>query len=293
MEKRRLGQQNKVGVVGLGTEHLKKRPSKEITKIINEAINHKVNYIDLIWSYPYIVKAIGEATKKNREKVFLAAHLGSCYRGDKYVRSRVVKKCKDTFDEVLENLGTNYVDVVNLHYVNNSDWNKIFNPDGVFDLAKDLVAEGKAHSIGLSTHSIEIVKKVAEIPEINSIMHQTSMANHQYSERNNAFQMCAENGKSIVAMKVFAKGKLLQNRRKVKIAGYITGGKPLTTRIPDSITSAKCIHYSLSQPGVATVVPGVSSFEELKDCINYVNASEKERNYEYELEELFQNKIID
>ena len=291
MEKRRLGQQTNVGVIGLGIEHLKKKPSKEITKIIKEAITHEINYIDLIWSYPHIVRAIGEATKKNRENVFLATHLGSCYKGDKYVRSRVVKRCKETFDEVLENLGTNYIDVINLHYVKSSDWNKIFNPDGVFQLAKDLLEEGKARSIGLSTHNIEIVKQAAQIPEINSIMHQTSMANHHNPERNKAFQMCVENGKSIVAMKIFAKGKLLQNRKKVKIAGYITGGKPITTRIPNSITSAKCINYALSQPGVATVVPGVSSVEELRDCINYVNSSEEERNYESELEDLYHNEI--
>lgn len=291
MERRRLGKLDEVGVIGLGVEHLKKRSQEEIAEVISEALNNGINYIDLIWSYPKVVSGVGDGIRGNREKAFIATHLGSCYRGEKYVRSRVVKRCRENFEEVLDNLDTDYVDVVNLHYVSKPDWDKVFNPGGVFDLAKELVNEGIARSIGLSTHNIELVKKAATIPEINTIMHQTSMANHNNPERDKAFNLCVENGKSIIGMKVFAKAKLLKPKRKEKFAKYITGGQTLTTKIPATNTSTKCLHYSLSQPGVAVVVPGVSNLEELHDCLRYVSASEAERNYDSELEELFLNEI--
>ncbi len=110
-------------------------------------------------------------------------------------------------------------------------------------------------------------------------------------ERNETFKLCQENGKGIVAMKTFAKGKLLKLKKKEKIAGYITGGIKLTTRIPSTMTSAKCLHYTLSQPGVTLAVPRASSIEELRDCVNYVNVPESEKGYETELEELFLNEI--
>ena len=87
MEKRILGKLGEVSVIGLGVEHLKKKPHEEIAEIIREAIRLGVNYMDLIWSYPHVITAIGDGLKGNRNNVILAAHLGSCYRGDKYIRS--------------------------------------------------------------------------------------------------------------------------------------------------------------------------------------------------------------
>lgn len=291
MEHRRLGKLDEVGVIGLGVEHLKKKSQAEITEVIKEAISLGVNYIDLVWSYPHVIKGVGDGIKGNRDKAFLVAHLGSCYKGEKYVRNRTVGKCKETFEEVLENLGTDYVDVVNLHYIDKKDWDKVFKPGGILDLARELVEEGKARSIGMSTHDIKLLEKAAPIQDINSVMYQVNMANHRLPGRNDAFKLCTENGKGIVAMKTFAKGKLLKPKRKEKIAGYITGGVRMTTKIPSTMTSAKCLHYTLSQPGVTVAVPGVTSIEELRDCVNYVNIPESDKTYKSELEELFLNEI--
>jgi predicted aldo/keto reductase-like oxidoreductase len=292
MEYRKLGSSGiNVSIIGIGIEHLKKKSYQETSEIIHEAVSLGVNYFDLIWSYPNIVKAIGEGISGSRSRINIAVHLGSCYKGDKYVRSRSVKRCRETFYEVLRNLDIDYVDVVNLHYVNKKDWDKIFKPDGVFDLARKLVKEGKARSIGLSTHDINLVKRAASINEINSIMYQVSMANHNLRSRDESFQQCLKNGKCIVAMKVFAKGKLLKRNRKEKFAGYITGGNGFTTRIPRSMTSAKCLHYSLNQPGVASVIPGVSSIDELKDCVSYIKTPDSEKKYDLELDELFLNAM--
>ena len=292
MELRKLGKQGiEVGVIGLGIEHLKKNPREEIVEVIQETVALGVNYFDLIWSYPHIISAVGEGIKGNRDKVTLAAHLGSCYRGEKYVRNRTPKKCRETFEEVLGNLGTDYVDVINLHYLSEKDWHKVFKPGGVFDLAKELVEEGKARSIGASTHDLNLLRKIAPMTEINSVMFQVNMANHRLPGRDEAFKLCADNGKGIIAMKPFAKGKLLKSKKKEKIPSYATGGVKMTSRMPEGNTSAKCLHYSLSQPGVSVAVPGASNIEELRDCVNYINVSNDEKTYEGELEELFLNEI--
>ena len=280
-----------VGVIGLGVEHLKKKPREEIVEVVREAVRLGVNYIDLIWSYPHVVEAVGEGIRDTREDVCIAVHLGSCYSGDKYVRSRSVKRCHDTFEEVLTNLNIGYVDVVNLHYLNRKDWDRVFKQGGVLDLAKQLVEEGKARTIGLSTHNIEMLDRASEIPDINSVMFQVNMANHRLLRRDEVFKKCIESGKGVVAMKVFGKGKLLKRRRKEKFASYMTGGEALTTSIPDESSSVKCLHYALSQSGVVTTVPGCSSVEELRDCLKYLCASDEEKNYRAVLEELFLNQI--
>jgi len=291
VERRKLGKLSEVGVIGLGVEHLKKKAHEEIVEVIREAIRLGVNYLDLIWSYPHVITAIGDGLKGNRDKVTLAAHLGSCYRGDKYIRSRTVNRCRETFEEVLDNLETGNVDIINLHYLSEKDWKKVFEPGGILDLARDLVDEGKARSIGASTHDISILRRIAPIPEINSVMFQVNMVNHRLTDRDEVLKMCMDNGKGIVAMKPFAKGKLLRPKKKEKMASYTTGGIRMEARIPVSMTSAKCLHYVLSQPGVSVTVPGAANLEELRDCVNYVNVPLDEKTYDSELEELFLNEI--
>ena len=66
----------------------------------------------------------------------------------------------------------------------------------------------------------------------------------------------------------------------------------METRIPEGTTSAKCLHYVLSQPGVTVVIPGASNLEELRDCVNYLNVPLSEKTYEKEVEELFLNEIF-
>ena len=45
------------------------------------------------------------------------------------------------------------------------------------------------------------------------------------------------------------------------------------------MTAAQCIHYALTRPGVATVLSGVHSMEELRASIGYESASEEEKDY--------------
>lgn len=292
MERRKLGNLGiPVGVIGLGVEHLRNKPHEEIVEVIREAISLDVTYFDLVWSLPQLIDAIGEGIEGNRENLRLVVHLGSSFKGDKYVRSRTQKKCREVFEEVLSNLGTDYADVINLHYVNGKDYEKIFKKGGVLDLAKDLVEEGKGRSIGLSTHDLRIIREIAPNPDINNVMFQVNMANHHLPGRDEAFILCQENGKGIVGMKPFAKAKLLKTNRKEKVSGYMTGGVVMTTKIPKGMTSAKCLHYSLSQPNVQVVVPGASNIEELRDCVNYINVPTEEKIYDSELEELFLNEI--
>jgi aryl-alcohol dehydrogenase-like predicted oxidoreductase len=85
----------------------------------------------------------------------------------------------------------------------------------------------------------------------------------------------------------------LRAKKKEKIPAYTTGGVKMTSRMPKGNTSAKCLHYTLSQPGVCVAVPGASNLEELRDCLNYLKVPNEEKTYETEVEELFLNEIKD
>lgn len=46
-----------------------------------------------------------------------------------------------------------------------------------------------------------------------------------------------------------------------------------------ALTPIQCLHYALTRPGVATVLAGARSVEELRGSIAYESASEEEKDY--------------
>jgi predicted aldo/keto reductase-like oxidoreductase len=90
----------------------------------------------------------------------------------------------------------------------------------------------------------------------------------------------------VVAMKPYAGGNLLKVNKKVNFPEYKTGGVKAELKIPGSMTDIKCLHYSLSQPGVSCVVSGPKNLQELQGTLRYFNSSEKSRSYQSELSQL-------
>lgn len=292
MEYRPLGKTGlKVSVIGLGVEHLlaypEGQPRENAHEIIREAVENGVNYFDLVWSLPPLMKRIAEGIQEKRSKVHLAVHLGSCYEEGKYKQSRNLRSCEETFRETLENLGVNRASFINLHYVSNlKQWKLITKPGGVLDLAIRLRDEGLGRVVAISTHDMKVIELAAEHPEIKSVMFQVNMANHNLPGRDSVLKYCEDQGVGLVAMKPYAAGRLLQRDRTVSIAAYQTGGVSLRTKIPSSLTPVKCLDYALSQPGVCTTVPGVSTIEELMISLDYCSSSKEEKEYEEELRQL-------
>lgn len=74
---------------------------------------------------------------------------------------------------------------------------------------------------------------------------------------------CARSGVAIVAMKPFAAGWLFRKDNPSSII----------------LSPVQCLNYSLSQPGVAVAVPGCKDVDELKGCLSYLQANEKDRDF--------------
>ena len=288
MEYRPLGRTGlEVSVIGVGVEHLKNQPEESIADVVGAAVSRDVNYFDLVWSLPNVIRGVAKGIGEAREEVHLAVHLGSCYRDGGYLRSRTPSRCEEVFHETLGRLGTSYADVINIHYVGDfKQWEIVSEPGGVLDLAVRLRDEGAGRVVAISTHDIRVVKRAAEHPEIGSVMYQVNMANPALPGRDEALRRCAETGTGVVAMKPYAAGKLLLANRTVSFSKYQTGGLTLKKKLPVSMTPVRCLSYTLSQPGVSCAVTGVKNVDELHGGLEYLRASDPERDYERELGEI-------
>jgi len=284
MEYRPLGNTGlDISVIGVGVQHLKNQSAESIASVIQEAVNHGVNYFDLVWNFPNLIAGFAEGIARSKGDVNLAVHLGSCYREGKYVKSRNPRWCEAVFRESLERLDTDKV-IINIHYVMNlKEWREITKPRGILDLALRLRDEGLGETIALSTHDYRVVELAADHPEIRSVMYPVNMANHRHEGRDVALRRCAETGTGAVAMKPYAKGNLLQAGKTVNFSPFDTGGSERKQKIPLSNTAVRCLSYSLSQPGICCAVVGIKTIEELLGGLAYIEASETERAYEKEL----------
>ncbi len=284
MESRILGKTGcKVGVIGLGFEHFKTKSEKEVESIVSTALDAGINYFDLVWSFPHLLRGIGSSLKKRREEVVLAVHFGSGHINGKYKLSRDPVECETMFMEALKDLGTDYANIANIHYIKDmKTWIQI-KKNGVINAAFSLKDRGMVRNVAVSTHSLEVVRLVAEEGLFDSVMYQINLANHSLPDRDTVLDLCKRKGVGVVAMKPFAAGRLLRAGEVTMVQRWQSGGQYLKLMMPE-ITTTQCLSYSLAQPGVCVVVAGPSNLIELNDLIGFKNAKKDEVCFEHLLD---------
>jgi len=263
METRKLGRTGlDVGVIGLGTEYLNGQPRETVISVIAEAVERGVNYIDLVFTFPEYLDNLGAAFKGRRDRILITGHLGSAEENGQYRKTRDVKECERLFLDMLSRLHTDYVDVAFLQFVDEEDdYRRVMGPGGLLELALRFQREGKARFIGLSSHNIPTASEAVKSGQIDVLMFSINLASDSMSEEKELFRLCVGRGVSLVAMKPFAGGKLLQKEGS------------------GTITPVQCINYALSQVGVSTVVPGVKSVDELRATLHFVDATDEEKDF--------------
>jgi predicted aldo/keto reductase-like oxidoreductase len=78
------------------------------------------------------------------------------------------------------------------------------------------------------------------------------------------YRLCEQRGTAITVMKTLGAGKLVS---------------PQHTPFSRPLTVSQCIHYALTRPAVVSVLIGCSAPEQVEEAVNYLNASEEERDY--------------
>ena len=152
-----------------------------------------------------------------------------------------------------------------LHFVDEpDDYETVFGPDGLLELAMRLKKEGKARFIGMSSHKVPVALKAVKSGNVDVLMFSMNPAfdtltadmemdavwqdnfqkeastsgNRAKPQRRELYQACAIHGVGIAAMKPYAAGRLFVKENPSSIV----------------LTPVQCINYVLSQPGVCTVV---------------------------------------
>lgn len=263
---------------GIGLEHMHGQPRETVVSTIRQAIERGVTYFDVIFSLPDYLDNVAAGLQGYRHRVHLTAHLGSTEKDGQYAKTRALKRSDAAFQDVLDRLHTDYVDILFLHNFNTpKDWERA--SGGFLDLALRLREEGKARFLGVSGHDPEVIAHIVDQGIVDVVMFPVNLFNHAMPRRQALLDRCAQEKIGLVAMKPFGGGKLLNKRGTFRVPKYQTGGEAFRTRIESHVTPVQCLSYAMSQIGVTIPLPGVKNPEELDAALDILTADEKARDF--------------
>ena len=288
MKQRQLGRTGlTVGEIGIGCEGLIGKTAAELGAWLDIMEAAGANCIDLYHPGPELRSALGEALRGRRESFVLQGHICSTWEDGQYKRTREMGEVRRAFQDQLTRLGVDTLEIGMIHYVDSmADWQEV-SQGPVLAYARELKAAGRIRSIGLSSHNPEVALAAVESGAIEVLMFSVNpcydlqpagedvealWAPENYAApllnmdpaREALYEACQRRGVGITVMKAFGGGDLLKSQ--LSPAGA-------------ALTPYQCISYALDRPGVATVLAGARSQEELRDILRYQEAPEDARDY--------------
>ena len=143
MQYRILGRTGlRVSEIGLGGEWFNGLSQEESTAILDTAEENGVNYLDIFMPQAPTRQHLGNALRGRRENFIIQGHLCTVYEDGQYTRTRDIEKTRRSFEDLLNRLQTDYIDVGMIHYVDSQE-----DLDGVLggpvlEYARELKAKG-------------------------------------------------------------------------------------------------------------------------------------------------------
>ncbi|SHF38166.1 aldo/keto reductase [Caloramator proteoclasticus] len=234
MKKRRLGKTNiMVSEVGFGGIPIQRITQREAEKVIKFAVEGGINFIDTARGYGVSEEYIGNALLGIREKVYIASKS----------MARTKDAMKEDIERSLKNLRTDYIDLYQLHNVKDEETLKqVMTEGGALEALLEAKNSGKILHIGITSHSLDLLKKILEYDVFETIMYPYNIVEDQAEK---LFEEAKERDIGVIAMKPLAGGALED--------------------------SELAISYILNNKNISTVIPGMDSIEQVKQNISAVD----------------------
>ncbi len=277
----------KVGEIGMGCEGFEGKSKEQVKEFVDLMEKEGVNCIDLYSPNPQLRSALGEALRGRREKFILQGHLCTIWKNEQYKRTRDMEEVKVGFADQLERLGTDYLDIGMVHYVDSvSEWESV-EKGPIMQYALELKEKGVIKSIGMSSHNpqaalaairgghvdvlmfsinpcYDLMPASENVEELWNEKNYENKLMNMDPERQELYEECQRRGVGITVMKAFGGGDLLDEK-------LSPAGKALNV--------FQCLNYALTRPAVASVMSGARTMDDLRKSIAYEYASEEEKDY--------------
>lgn len=176
-------------------------------KLIRQAIDGGVTYVDTAWGYhggnsePLVAKALADAY---REKVQLATKL-PCWLiqeptdMDKYLNAQ------------LEKLKTDHIDFYLMHALNAKSWENM-KANGLFDFLKKIKEDGRVKFVGFSFHDkYHVFEDIVTSYDWDFCQIQYNILDEDYQAGRKGLKLAASKGMGVIIMEPLRGGGLTNN----------------------------------------------------------------------------------
>ena len=239
MNKRILGRTGlSVGEIAMGCEGFVDKDFAAVNALVDEMEAAGVNCIDLYTPDPQMRTHLGRALAGRRDRFILQGHLCTVWKDGQYGRTLDLAETKFFFQDLLDRLGTDYIDIGMIHMVDNkADFDAIFNGE-IYRYVLELKRKGGIRAIGLSSHissiALEAVNRglidvlmfslnpaydllhqeaIEELIQINGTAFESAEIRGVSRARSELYRACDAKGVGIVVMKGLGAGLLLDAKR--------------------------------------------------------------------------------
>lgn len=275
-----------VSEIGFGAEWVENHTQEESTALVRACEAEGINILDCWMSNPEVRTKLGNALADTRDLWIIQGHIGATWQEGQYKKSRVLEEVRPAFEDLLERLGTDHIELGMIHYVDKLDDWKECSEGPFFEYVCELRESNVIEHIGLSTHNPEIARLAALSGFVEVIMFSINPAfdmlpptddlEDYYAEtyddklfnidpaREALYALCEEAEVGITVMKPYAGGRLL---------------KAETSAFGVALTPLQCLHYCLTRPAVASVLAGYDTPQQVHEAASYATASERKKDY--------------
>ncbi len=234
MEKRILGKTGleitRMGFGGIPIQRIDKEGTKEIIHALRA---EGVNFIDTARAYSVSEEYLGYALKGIRQDFVLASKS----------MSRTKEAMAADIDTSLKLLGTDYIDLYQIHNPSPANLEQVVAPGGALEALQEAKAVGKIGHIGITLHTAPLFEKALEMDWVETIMFPYNLVETQGEE---LIAACKEKNIGFICMKPLGGGA-----------------------IDDADLAMKFI---VNNPNVTVVIPGMASLKEVEQNVRAVNA---------------------
>lgn len=231
-----------VSRLGFGAMNLPGVPFEQARDALNYALDHGITYIDTAAGYRNSEEIIGKSISHRRQEYFLATK----------TKMRDYESAKAEIDRSLQRMKTDYVDLLQIHYVNQvQEFKAAMSENGAYRAALEAKKEGKVRFIGITGHRPDLLAKWIAPGQFDQVLFHLSL------------------------VQPFALRELIPAATKLNMGKVAM--KPLSGGFVQPVEKALRFTYSHD---IHTMISGMVSVEEVKQNIAAIEAEidEEEKN---------------
>ncbi len=266
----RLGWQ--VSEIGLGGAWLAGRHrdllSEQGVETVRQALALGVNYIDTARYYGRSEEVLGDALKGVTQPYYLATKAGCVPHDFDYSADAVLA----SFETSLRLLRRDRVDLLQIHEANQAGWDRVMRKGGALAALRRLQREGAVAAIGVTGRDPALLARFVATDEFDSVLSYCDYDVTTRLARDTLLPVAAEHHVAVVLGSPLRVG-MLNLPRGADLPAWVAPLRPTLERLHDLADREGmplrhlAIRYLLSDTGVATVLSGAGSVDELLDSL--------------------------